>query len=91
MNIKFYLFVQKGCRPCSYVEHQLKSVEGWEDFVVIVDARKPSSKSLVMKYEVIGTPTLVAEKPDGSTMKISKPTEMNKTFWKELFDKMSSL
>lgn len=91
MNIKLYLFVQKGCRPCAYVEQQLRSIDGWDKFVVLIDATKPSSKNMVMKYEVIGTPTLVAEKPDGSTMKISKPTEMNKTFWKQLLDKMSSL
>lgn len=74
-----------------YVEQQLKKVEGWEKIITIVNAADPSSKSLVMKYEVIGTPTLVAEKPDGSTMKISKPAEMNQTFWKELINKMISL
>jgi hypothetical protein len=91
MKIKFYLFVQNGCRPCLYVEQQLKKAEGWEEIITIVNAADPSSKSLVMKYEVLGTPTLVAEKPDGSIKKIAKPTEMNQSFWKDLIEKMQQL
>jgi len=37
---QFYLFVEEGCRRCRYVRSQLERVEGWEDAVIITQAKE---------------------------------------------------
>ena len=83
-----YLFVQEGCRPCLYVETQLKKVDGWEKVVSITNAGHPDEWSEFAKEcGVEGTPTLVAFVDDKIVAKISGAEYMTFDFWKATIKK----
>ena len=85
---KLYLFVMDECRPCHLVKTQLKRVESWEKYVTIITNTHENKSPLCEEYDVIGTPTLVAVKPNGEHMKFSSPSKMTKSFWESLFKKL---
>ena len=39
-DLQYHLFVEKDCQRCHYVERALKRVEGWEDAVIIHQAKE---------------------------------------------------
>ena len=90
MTVKLYLFTQEGCRPCMFAEGHLKRTEGWEQYVEVIDVSKPINRSYVEKYELKGTPSLVAVRPDGLHKIFTNPHEMTKTFWNKLFENLNS-
>ena len=59
--MQLYLFVQEGCRPCMYVETQLKKAEGWEEVVEIINAKDENGEWIDMAkgFLVDATPTLI--------------------------------
>jgi thioredoxin-related protein len=80
------LFVREGCRPCMYVETQLKKCEGWEEVVTISQAEVDGvwTEEATM-YGVDSTPTLVGTDEDGVLLgKISGADNMNRDFWKQV-------
>ena len=85
---KLYLFVMDNCRPCHLVKVQLKRTDNWEKYVTIVENTQDNKSPLCEKYNVIGTPTLVAVKPNGEHMNFTSPSKMTKTFWTQLFTKV---
>lgn len=91
--MKLYLFVQEGCRPCMYVETQLKKTEGWEEVVEIINAKDENGEwiDLAKKFLVDVTPTLVTldetfkvSYTNPSMTKISGSNRLTSEFWKSV-------
>ena len=78
------------CGPCHRVMIQLRRVPGWEKYIQVVYIAHNQNIALKSKYNVIGTPTLVAELPDGTIHKFTKAQDMTKGFFIKLFKKLDS-
>lgn len=90
MNTNIYLFIQEGCRPCLYAETQLKKVKGWEDVVILTDAKEDGEWSeFAKRCGVIATPTLVAmDSITGEILaKMSGSQDMTTSFWEATISK----
>jgi thioredoxin-related protein len=85
---QLYLFVMDRCRPCHLVKTQLKRTPDWEKYVTIVENTQEEKSPLCEQYNIQGTPTLVAVKPNGEYMKFTSPSKMTKSFWTKLFTKV---
>jgi thioredoxin-like negative regulator of GroEL len=80
---EIHLFVQEGCRPCTYAETQLKKVEGWENVVTITNAKENGAWSEFAKQcGVEATPTLVALIDGNIVAKMAGSKDMTSTFWR---------
>jgi hypothetical protein len=85
---KIHLFVQEGCRPCMYAETQLKKVEGWENVVIVTNAKENGEWSQFAKdCGVEVTPTLIALKNGTVVAKITGSKEMTSEFWQRTVEK----
>lgn len=85
--MEIHLFVQQGCRPCMYVETQLKKTEGWEKVVTITDAKENGEWSQFAKdCEVVATPTLVLLEDGQVKAKMTGSQSMNRAYWRTLID-----
>lgn len=91
--MQLYLFVQEGCRPCMYVETQLKKAEGWEEVVEIVNAKDENGEwcDLAKRFLVDVTPTLVTFDTtlhvgyhNPVMNKLTGANNMGSDFWKSL-------
>ena len=81
---KIKLFVQDGCRPCMYVETQLKKTENWDKVVSIVNSKENGEWSDCAKScEVMATPTLVVLENDEVKYKKAGSQSMNRSFWSQ--------
>ena len=79
---EIHLFVQEGCRPCTYAETQLRKVEGWENVVTITNAKENGEWSQFAKdCGVEATPTLIAVDNGKVLAKMTGSQEMTSEFW----------
>ena len=85
--MKFHLFVQEGCRPCLYVKSQLSRVEGWEEAVIITEAKEDGKLTqFANDCGIKSTPTLVAIQDGKVVSTISNSKQMTKGFWEKVRD-----
>ena len=83
--MQFHLFVQEGCRPCLYAKSQLERVEGWEDAVIITQAKEDGKLTdFAKECGLKATPTLVAIKDGSVVSSISNSKQMTKGFWEKV-------
>jgi hypothetical protein len=80
---EIHLFVQEGCRPCMYAETQLKKVDGWEQVIMITNAKENGEWSEFAKQcGVESTPTLVGLTDGNIVAKMAGSQDMTSDFWK---------
>ena len=83
--MKFHLFVQEGCRPCLYAKSQLERVEGWEEAVILTEAKEDGKLTEFAKECGLQvTPTLVAIQDGKVVSAISNSKQMTKGFWEKV-------
>lgn len=87
---QLFLFVQQGCRACTFTEVQLKKINNWEKIVDIVDLLSENGEpnELAKKYDINFTPSLIILDSTGNLIdKVVGAKKMGFDFWKSLLNR----
>jgi hypothetical protein len=86
--MEIHLFIQEGCRPCTYAKTQLNKCEGWEDVITITDAKVCGEwTEFAEQCGITATPTLVALQDSKVVARIAGSNQMTTDFWKATINK----
>ena len=89
---EIHLFIQEGCRACTYAKTQLLKCEGWEDVIAITDAKVCGEWSeFAEECGVIATPTLVAIQDGKVVARVVGSNYMDSKFFKKTIAKHSKV
>ena len=82
MNTQIHLFVQDGCRPCTYVKTQMNKVPGANELVTITNAKENDEwTQFAEDCGVTATPMLVALNNGQVVGTMVGSNNMNREFW----------
>ena len=84
-HLQFHLFVQEGCPKCHYVKRHLERVEGWEDAVIITQAKEDGKLTdFAKECGLRWIPTLKAIQDGKLVSEFSGAESMAKWFWTQV-------